>query len=97
MRQTYKNRGDFLVDLLKSELGWVLEKPKASMFIWTKIPPKFSHLTSMQFCEELIAKCGIAITPGSAFGEAGEGYIRFSLIHDEDNMRKAVLSLKRVF
>lgn len=97
LRQTYKNRGDFLVDLLKSELGWIVEKPKASMFIWTKIPPKFSQLTSMEFCEELIAKTGVAITPGSAFGEAGEGYIRFSLIHDEDNMRKAVLCLKRVF
>jgi len=97
LRQTYKNRGDFLVDLLKNELAWNVEKPKASMFIWTKIPAKFSHLNSMQFCEELIAKTGIAITPGSAFGEAGEGYIRFSLIHDEDNMRKAVLRLKKIF
>ena len=97
LRQKYKSRGEFLVDLLQKELGWHVEKPKASMFIWTKLPTQFSHLTSFEFCEKMIAETGVVMSPGSSFGENGEGYLRFSLIHDEKNMRKAVAALKKVF
>ena len=97
LRQKYKSRGEFLVDLLQKELGWHVEKPKASMFIWTKLPKQFSHLTSFEFCEKMIAETGVVMSPGSSFGENGEGYLRFSLIHDEKNMRKAVAALKKVF
>ncbi len=97
LRALYKNRGEFLCELLKNELGWEVEKPKASMFIWTKLPKQFSHLTSFDFCKEMIAKTGVVMTPGSSFGANGEGFVRFSLIRDEADMRKAVAMLKKVF
>jgi alanine-synthesizing transaminase len=97
LRQTYKKRGDLMTDLLTNDLGWAVERPKASMFIWTKLPPQFAHLSSMEFCEKLIMKTGLALTPGSAFGNEGEGFVRFSLIHDEENMREAIARLKVFF
>ena len=95
--QKYKSRGEFLIDLLQKELGWKLEKPKASMFIWTKLPIQFSNLTSFEFCKKMIAETGVVMSPGSSFGENGEGFVRFSLIHNEENMKKAVNALKKVF
>lgn len=97
VRKLYKSRGEFLCELLKKELGWEVEKPKASMFIWTKLPKKFAHLSSFDFCKEMIAKTGVVMTPGSSFGENGEGFVRFSLIRSEAEMRKAVAELKKVF
>lgn len=97
LRALYKNRGDFLVELLDKELGWKVEKPKASMFIWTKLPPKFSNMTSFDFCKKMIQEAGVVMTPGSSFGANGEGYVRFSLIRTEDEMRKAIAALKKVF
>jgi alanine-synthesizing transaminase len=97
LRSLYKTRGEFLCELLKNELGWVVEKPKASMFIWTKLPQEFSHFTSFEFCKEMIAKAGVVMTPGSSFGENGEGFVRFSLIRNEEETRKAVAALKKVF
>lgn len=97
MRKTYKERADFTVDILRKELAWNIDKPKASMFIWTKFPEKFSNLSSMQFCEKLINECQVAFTPGSAFGENGEGFVRISLIHNEENIRKVAKYLKKIF
>ncbi len=97
LRQKYNQRGKFLVELLKSELGWEVEKPKASMFIWAKLPKEFSHMTSFEFCKKMILEAGVAMSPGSAFGASGEGFVRFSLIHDEENMKKAANRLKKFF
>lgn len=97
LRLLYQKRGEFFIDILQKELGWEVEKPKASMFIWAKIPPKFAHLSSFEFFKKLIHETGVAITPGSAFGHAGEGFVRFSLIHDEANMKKAVTQMKKIF
>ncbi len=97
LRQKYKARGEFLVELLDKELGWKIEKPKASMFLWTKLPKQFAHLTSFEFCQKMIAETGVVISPGSSFGANGEGFARFSLIRDEDDMKKAVAALKKVF
>ncbi len=97
LRQKYKARGEFLIELLNNELGWKVEKPKASMFVWTKLPKKFAHMTSFDFCKKMIEESGVVLTPGSSFGQNGEGYVRFSLIHDEEKMQKAVAALKRVF
>jgi alanine-synthesizing transaminase len=97
LRKIYKERGEFLVNLLAQELNWIVEKPKASMFIWTKLPAKFAHLSSIEFCERMVMEAGVAMSPGSAFGASGEGFVRFSLIHTEENMRKAVAQLKKVF
>ena len=97
LRKKYNCRGEFLVELLKKELGWEVEKPKASMFVWTKLPKQFAHLSSFEFCEKMILEAGVAMSPGSAFGKSGEGYVRFSLIHDEENMKKAVARMKKFF
>lgn len=97
LRALYKNRGEFLVELLEKELGWKVEKPRASMFIWTKLPVKFSAMTSFDFCKKMIEETGVVLTPGSSFGANGEGFVRFSLIRTEDEMRKAVAALKKVF
>ncbi|MBP7710434.1 MAG: aminotransferase class I/II-fold pyridoxal phosphate-dependent enzyme [Rickettsiales bacterium] len=97
LRQKYKSRGEFLVELLQRELGWSVEKPKASMFVWTKLPAKFAHLSSFDFCKKMIEETGVVMSPGSSFGKNGEGYVRFSLIHGEEKMQKAVAALKKVF
>ncbi len=97
LRQKYKSRGEFLVNLLQKELGWNVEKPKASMFIWTKLPKEFSHFTSFEFCQKMIEEVGVVMSPGSSFGANGEGFVRMSLIHDEENMRKAVAKMKMFF
>lgn len=97
LRLLYHNRGKFLVNLLAAELGWKVEKPKASMFIWAKIPEKFLTFSAFDFCKKMIGETGVAMTPGSAFGKNGEGFVRFSLIHDEENMRKAVMKIKKAF
>ncbi len=97
LRQKYKSRGEFLVDLLEKELGWHVERPKASMFVWSKLPKQFLHLTSFEFCKKMIQETGVVMSPGSSFGANGEGYVRLSLIHSEENMRKAVAALKKIF
>ncbi len=94
LRAKYKRRGDFFVEVFARELGWEIEKPKASMFLWTKIPDKFSHLNSFEFCKKLITETGIVFSPGSSFGANGEGYVRISLIHDEENILKAAAKIK---
>ncbi len=97
LRKKYKSRAEFLVKLLNEELGWNVEMPKASMFLWTKIPPKFAHLTSFEFCKKLLLENGVVLSPGNGFGDNGEGFVRFSLIHDEEKMIDAVSRLKEVF
>ncbi len=97
LRALYKTRGEFLCELLKTELGWEVEKPKASMFIWTKLPKEFSHLTSFDFCKKMIEEAGVVMTPGSSFGSNGEGFVRISLIRNEEDMNKAVSKMKRFF
>jgi alanine-synthesizing transaminase len=97
LRNLYKNRGEFLCELLKKELGWIVEKPKASMFIWAKMPDKFCHLSSFDFCKKMILETGVVMTAGSAFGANGEGFVRISLIRNEAEMIKAVSLLKKIF
>lgn len=97
LRQTYQSRAEILSKLLNEELNWKCEKAKAAMFIWLKIPEKFIHLGSFGFCKMLIEKTGVALSAGVGFGENGENYVRFSLIHDEGRMKEAVARLKEVF
>lgn len=86
----YKKRRDTLIDGF-NEIGWQINKPKATMFIWAKVPSGF---TSREFAKELLAKAGIVAIPGDAFGRMGEGYIRMGLVQTEDDMRLAIEQLK---
>jgi alanine-synthesizing transaminase len=97
LRKKYHRRALFLSNLLNEELEWNVEIPKASMFLWAKIPEKFSHLTSFEFCKELLLQTGVALSPGTSFGSNGNGYVRISLIHDEENMIKATAKIKEFF
>ncbi|MFC0560181.1 LL-diaminopimelate aminotransferase [Halalkalibacter alkalisediminis] len=90
LRATYKKRRDILVEGLQS-LGWKIDVPQASMFIWAKVP---SPYTSTEFAYQLMDQTGIVTTPGIAFGKYGEGYLRISLVQQEAVLQKAMLKLK---
>ncbi len=85
-RNAYERRRDVLCDSLK-EIGWNLEKPKATMFVWAKIPDGFQD--SMTFAMDLLENAGVLVTPGSAFGPSGEGFVRMALVQNEDMLKKA--------
>lgn len=86
-RQAYENRRNVLVEGLNS-IGWKMDKPKATMFVWAKIPKPYKD--SELFTKELLERAGVLVTPGSAFGPSGEGYVRLALVQSEENLRKAV-------
>lgn len=93
----YYTRAKYLTKILKDELDWEVELPKATMFLWARLPKKFQHLTSLEFCDQLIKECGVALSPGSSFGTRGEGFVRFSLIHGEARTIEAIDRMKKFF
>jgi alanine-synthesizing transaminase len=95
LRQLYKKRGEYFIEKFSKELAWDIEKPKASMFIWAKIPKKFAEFSAFEFCKKAILDCGVAISPGSSFGENGENHVRFSMIRTEAEIDLAVQKLKK--
>lgn len=97
LRYLYKTRSEFLRSTFLKELGWDVGKSKASMFIWTKIPKQFSNLSSFDFCKKMIKETGVAMSPGSSFGNNGEGFVRISLIRNNDEVNKAATKMKKVF
>lgn len=90
LRFTYRRRRDILVNGL-NDLGWQVDVPQASMFIWAKVP---STYTSTDFAYRLIDEAGIVVTPGNAFGPSGEGYVRIALVQNEDSLSRATEMLK---
>ena len=93
--EVYRRRRDVLVDGL-NRIGWPVEKPKATLYVWAHIPPKFSALTSMEFATLLVQEAGVVCSPGTGFGEYGEGYVRFALVEPEDRIKIAVERLEKV-
>lgn len=86
----YQRRRDVLVDGLR-RIGWEVDPPRASMFLWCKIPPAWrGKLNSMEFATKLLEEGNVAVSPGSGFGPAGEGYLRLALIENENRLRQAV-------
>jgi alanine-synthesizing transaminase len=85
---TYERRRDVLVQGLRAA-GWVVEPPKASMFLWARIPEEFQNMRSLEFAKTLMREAQIAVSPGIGFGPMGEGHVRFSLIEDDDRVRAA--------
>lgn len=90
-RKTYQARRDLLINGFK-KLGWEVPSPKATMFIWAEVPPKY---TSKQFAFELIHRANIVVTPGNAFGAWGEGYVRIALVQPETTLQRALHNLKK--
>lgn len=95
-RAAYERRRDVLCDGL-IEAGWQMDKPPGTMFVWAPIPAKYA--TSEAFVKDLLDKTGVLVTPGSAFGPSGEGYVRMALVQSEEDMQKAVdaVRLSKIF
>lgn len=91
VQEKYKTRRDFLIQGL-AELGWEVKKPLAAMYLWVKCPPSMS---STDFALSVLQQTGVVVTPGNAFGEGGEGYVRVSLIADCDRLSEALDRLKK--
>lgn len=93
--EVYRKRRDLFVDGL-NQMGWKVEKPKATFYVWAHIPLKYSALTSMEFTNLLLEETGIAVAPGTGFGEYGEGFIRFALVENEERLKVALERLKKL-
>ncbi|MBI2338885.1 MAG: aminotransferase class I/II-fold pyridoxal phosphate-dependent enzyme [Deltaproteobacteria bacterium] len=92
--ETYHQRRDVLCEGLNGA-GWTIEKPKGTMFVWAKIPDKFSSLGSLEFSKLLLSEAKVCVSPGIGFGEYGEGYVRFALVENEKRIRQAVRGIKQ--
>ena len=93
--ETYRKRVEFFVGGLNG-IGWKVEKPKATFYIWTRLPAKFSGMTSLQFAQLLVDEAGVVVAPGTGFGEYGEGYVRFALVQSEERLKVALERIKKV-
>jgi alanine-synthesizing transaminase len=91
--EEYRKRRDALCQGLK-RCGWHVSPPKATMFVWAKIPPQFESMGSLEFSKMLLAEAKVATSPGRGFGEYGEGYIRFALIENEHRIKQAVKGIR---
>jgi aspartate/methionine/tyrosine aminotransferase len=85
--ETYRQRRDVMIEAL-AQIGWQVPTPKATLYIWAKLPEPWAQ-NSQDFCLKLVAETGVAVSPGSGFGESGEGYVRFALVHEPEILRLA--------
>jgi len=93
--EKYRRRRDALCDGL-CRSGWQVEKPKATMFVWAKIPEAYESMGSVEFSKLLLQEAKVATSPGIGFGEYGEGYIRFALIENEHRIKQAVKGIRNL-
>ena len=92
----YKSRRDVLVSGL-NKLGWPVEMPKATMFVWAKIPEQFRAMGSLDFSKKLLIEAKTAVSPGIGFGDHGDNFVRFALIENEERTRQALRGMKQMF
>ena len=93
IRATYKGRRDVLIDGLAAA-GWEIPSPPATMFAWAPIPPEFESLGSIEFSKLLLSEAEVAVSPGIAFGEHGDGHVRIALVENRQRTRQAVRNIK---
>src|SRR5436853_3758208 len=89
----HRKRRDVLVNGL-NKIGWKVEKPRGTMFVWAPIPEQYRSLGSLEFSKLCIQEAKVAVSPGIGFGEYGEGYVRFALVENEQRIRQALRGLK---
>ncbi len=92
---TYKERRDALCRGLNN-IGWRVEPPKGTMFVWARIPRRFRHLGSIEFAKMLIREAKVAVSPGIGFGEFGDDHVRFALVENVQRINQAIRGLRRV-
>lgn len=93
--EIYKGRRDALVDGLQ-RVGWNIEKPKATMFVWAEIPEKYKKLGSIEFAKFILKEAKVAVSPGIGFGEYGDDFVRFALVENEQRIKQAVKGIRKV-
>ncbi|QYH12192.1 LL-diaminopimelate aminotransferase [Campylobacter jejuni] len=94
IRATYDKRMHILLEAFENA-GWKLQKPRASMFVWAKLPEGKRHLKSLEFSKQLLQRASVAVSPGVGFGEAGDEYVRIALIENENRIRQAARNIKK--
>ena len=95
IRNIYQKRRDVLINSM-SRAGWDIPNPPASMFAWAPLPKKFEKKGSLNFAKELMLKADVAVAPGVAFGEYGEGFVRVGLVENEQRIRQAAKNIKKL-
>jgi alanine-synthesizing transaminase len=96
IRNTYEKRRNVMVKGLH-EIGWMVEVPKASMYIWAKIPELYAKQGSIAFAKRLIEQAKIAVAPGVGFGDYGDDHVRIALIENEHRLRQAIRGIRDMF
>jgi alanine-synthesizing transaminase len=96
IRRTYQNRRDVLAKGLH-DAGWMVDVPRASMYIWAEIPEPYKALGSLEFARRLLEDAKVAVSPGIGFGDFGDDHVRFALIENEQRTRQAVRGIKEMF
>src|ERR1700716_3926639 len=96
IRAKYERRRDVMVKGLH-EAGWMVEKPRASMYIWARIPEQYRAMGSTEFAKKLLKEAKVAVSPGVGFGYYGDSHVRFALIENESRLRQAVRGIKEMF
>lgn len=94
MVKIYQRRRDYFVGGLR-KIGWNVDMPKATMYVWAEIPAPYKSLGSLKFAEKLIRETGVAVSPGIGFGDEGEGYVRFALVTHDNRFHDVLLRLKK--
>jgi len=94
VNEIYRGRRDVLCDGL-NRIGWEIEKPKGTMFVWAPIPEPYMEMGSLEFCTFLVKEAEVATAPGVGFGPGGDGFVRFALIENEQRTHQAIRNLKR--
>ena len=93
IRGMYQSRRDVLIDGMH-KMGWMAERPKASMFVWAEIPDEFKEMGSLEFSKRLLKEGGVAVSPGIGFGDYGDHYVRIALIENEHRTRQALRGMR---
>ena len=96
IRETYRTRRDVLCDGL-DRIGWDMPRPPATMFAWARIPDAYRSMGSLEFAKWLLQEGKVAVSPGVGFGKAGDGYVRFALVENEQRIRQAIRGINRAF
>jgi alanine-synthesizing transaminase len=94
--ETYRERRDVLVEGL-DRIGWQIEKPKGTMFVWGRIPEQYREMGSLEFSKMLIEKTKVAVAPGVGFGQYGDDYVRFALVENTHRIRQAIRGIRQIF
>lgn len=93
--EMYRSRRDVMCDGLEAA-GWPVERPKATMFVWARIPEQYRHMGSLEFAKKLLIEAKVAVSPGIGFGDYGDEYVRIALIENEHRTRQAIRGIKKM-